>query len=93
MTTFEQFIASRRHVADLEKELGINIYDDPSIPCPGYVYLDSFYIEESCDNWTDLAKEGGRYFLIIGRVDWLSDDLDLLERTLWDKFVKNEVAS
>ena len=90
MTTFTDFKNSRRHVDDLEGALGISIYCDPGIKCPGLVYLDSYYIEERCDNWPDAAKAEGKYLLIIGNSEWLSDDLDDLEQKLWDFFVREE---
>lgn len=82
--TFEQFQATRRPTADLEAEINTSIYDDPVIKVPGLVYLGGLYIEESHANWTDAAREGGKYFLTIANRDWLSDDLETLERHLYD---------
>lgn len=82
--TCKQFKDSRRHVDDLEAALNMSIYDDPNIKCPGLIYLDSFYIEERNDNWTDASKAAGRYFLVIGNWDCVTDDLEALERKLFD---------
>lgn len=82
--TFEQFQASRRRVEDLEGALDLSIYDDPEIKCPGLIYLDQYYIEERCDNWSAAAKDGGKYHLILNNWDALSDDLEDLERKLFE---------
>lgn len=87
--TFEEFKATARHVDDLEKELAFTIYGDPTIKCPGIIYADVFYIEKACRNWTHEAREEGDYFLIIGRLEWLSFDLEPLERQLYD-YAKQE---
>lgn len=89
--TFEQFQASRRHTADLEADLNMSIYDDPAIKCPGLIYSGNLYIEEVCANWTEEAQKGGRYFLVIGNRDWLTDDLELLERELYEFGVSEEI--
>ena len=86
--TFEQFQATRKRTTDLETEINTSIYDDPSIKVPGLVYLGGLYIEESHSNWTDVAREGGKYFLVIGNCDWLCDDLETLERHLYDFAVR-----
>lgn len=89
--TFEQFQASRRHTSDLEADLNMSIYDDPAIKCPGLIYSGNLFIEERCANWTEEAQKGGRYFLMIGRSDWLTDDLNLLERTLYEFGTSEEI--
>ena len=82
--TFEQFQATRTRVTDLETAINTSIYDDPVIKVPGLIYLGTLYIEEAHDNWTDLAREGGKYFLVVHNRDWLSDDLETLERHLYE---------
>ena len=79
---FEQFRSTRKHVDDLREALGADIYYGAG--CPGLVYCDEFYIEERSESWTDVVRARGRYFLVIGNRDWLSDDIESLERELWD---------
>lgn len=82
--TFHQFVTTKRHVADLETALKMSIYDDPDIKCPGFIYGDSLYIEERNDNWPESSKEAGKFYLQCGDWDCVTDDLDALERKLYD---------
>lgn len=73
----EAFRASKRRTeticADLliddgEAERGGFIYDAAKVQC---------YIEDS------FAPDRGKYYLLIERSNWISDDLEKLERILW----------
>lgn len=90
--TLEQFQATRTSTADLESALNTSIYDDPEIKCPGLIYVGTLYIEESHANWTEKAREGGKYFLVINNRDWLSDDVEMLERHLFDYAVSEGIC-
>lgn len=83
--TFNDFRVTRRYVSDIGQALGITIYDDGE--SPGYVYLDRYYIEKRNPNWP--VQNGGEFYLAIGNWDCLSDDLNVLERRLYD-FARNE---
>jgi hypothetical protein len=73
--TFEQFQATKRYgvLADLLGPHGIDVAD----PERGYVYADALYIGER-------NHPEGRWELVLGNRDWLSDDLPRLERCLYD---------
>ncbi len=74
---FEHFQATGRAVDDLSVcDIGV---DEPG---PGRIYDDSLRIEERPpQGWPNGRPE--RWFLILGREDWLSDDLEELERHLY----------
>jgi hypothetical protein len=82
--TFEQFQATRRHTDDLGAVLSDARWEDEPSPASGFVYLDSLYIEDVQSHWPDTSKARGKYHLIIGRYEWISDDLALLEHELYE---------
>jgi hypothetical protein len=79
--TFEQFQATREHCDDLGKALNDARWEDEP-PARGYLYLGVLYIEQWGDGWPEHNK--GKYLLTIHRNEWLSDDLESLERKLYD---------
>ena len=46
--------------------------------------LTYFYIEEVQPHWPDAAKARGKWHLLIARDEWITDDLETLERKLYD---------
>jgi len=72
------FKATRRACADIEEELGFDLGGLPG----GFIYADSAYI---CDHEAQ-ADEGKRYYLNVWHDEWLSDDLEKLERILWAEY-------
>ncbi|MCP1852824.1 MULTISPECIES: hypothetical protein [unclassified Bradyrhizobium] len=80
--TFEQFQATRTECADI----GAAISTDMGItePVPGFLYLGTFYIEGMTSTWPDEARAQGTYHLLIERDEWISDDLEALERHLFE---------
>lgn len=76
---FEAFKASMRRVENLQDVGAIDPADGPN---GGYVYEDGCYIEDN--NATDPAILAmGKHYLLIGREDWIDDDLDRLAKILW----------
>ncbi|ATU94412.1 hypothetical protein [Phyllobacterium zundukense] len=59
---------------DLPARLGV---DPDSVAKTGYVYAGDTYIEDNPDD----AR--GKYYLLIERTDWISNDLEELEVILW----------
>jgi hypothetical protein len=53
-------------------------------PARGYLYLDELYIEEVQPHWPDAAKAQGKWHLLLDRDEWITDDLETLERKLYD---------
>lgn len=81
--TFEQFQATRRY----SENIGAAISDarwEGEPPAKGYLYLDVLYIEEVQPHWPDAAKARGKWHLLIARDEWITDDLETLERKLYD---------
>ena len=75
-TTLDAFRASKRHVSDIQKEIGASLYfGDEAQDVPGFVYEGGLYIEERGD---------GSYYLLIERDDWISNDVADLEEKLFD---------
>jgi len=53
-------------------------------PAKGNLYLGELYIEEVQPHWPDAAKARGKWHLLIARDEWITDDLETLERKLYD---------
>jgi hypothetical protein len=81
--TFEQFQAARRYCEDLGAAISDARWEgEPA--AKGYLYLDALYIEEVMPHWPEAAKAEGKWCLIIGRNERITDDLEALERNLYD---------
>jgi len=86
MMTFAEFQATGRAVDDL-----VAATDDDGLrysreadspPARGRVYCDSLWIEERPESgWPN--GRGERWWCLIGRDDWLTDDLAAVERRLY----------
>jgi hypothetical protein len=81
----KQFQAGREKVEDL----GIRLGDDTMIGRPGYLYgpMHNLWIEERNSHWPEDTT--GNYFLLLGNRDCTSDDLEPLERRLWEYALKS----
>jgi hypothetical protein len=75
--TFAEFQGTRRDgvLRDLLAPVGIDIYDAPE--AQGSVYADRLYIGI-------VDHPQGKYELVLGNRDWLTDDRAKLERLLYD---------
>jgi hypothetical protein len=85
MLTFEQFQASRTWCPDLPAVLTNDNWGDPNngTPC-GWLYLGALYIEDtSASHWPPQCRAEGRWYLILGRDERITDDLESLERDLY----------
>ena len=81
--TFEQFQATKTYCDDI----GTKLDDGRPEEAPkavGNVYLDTLYIEQVQDHWPEAARNAGKWNLIIGNQEWISDDLESLEHKLYD---------
>jgi len=83
--TFEQFIATRTWshnlAVDCETFGPFEDFDASDIQ-PGNIYCGSLFIEEVADWWPEDAHRG-RWHLLIERSEYITDDLDALERRLY----------
>lgn len=76
---FEQFQATRREMR--HSEIGLNDDTcDPEVAC--LVYLDVLFIEKTA-TW-EVPTTDGAYFLLIANEQTISDDLEKLERELYE---------
>ena len=83
--TFEQFQATRKRVDDIRAFFPDLDFGDGG-PFPGLVYCDSLVIEEAYGQFQD------KYHLVIANSEKLSDDLEPLERDLYDYAVAEGFA-
>jgi len=72
--TFEEFRATRKFCPDLRTTIHADFYEDCVKAPIGLLYQDDFYIEIA----------DGSFFLTIGCEQKTSDDLEALERDLFD---------
>jgi len=81
--TFDQFRATGKDCDDLGSALNDATWEDNPEPGRGRLYLDVLYIERKpARGWLNgLPQE---WYLLIGRDDWLSDDLEALEKKLYE---------
>jgi hypothetical protein len=89
--TFEQFQASKTECADLGKRLEECRWDDEPI-ASGLVYAGDLYIERVGSHWPEKAKAEGKWYLLICNEEWISDDLESLERRLYAFAVGEEIV-
>jgi hypothetical protein len=82
--TFEQFQATREHHDDLRRIPAVFSQIDGEMAAPGNTYLGSFFINELTAEWPPEVARRGKWHLLIERDEWISDDLALLERKLFE---------
>jgi hypothetical protein len=80
--TFAEFQATRRYCEDLGKAIADARWKEEP-PAKGNLYLDALYIEEVQPHWPDEAKAQGKWHLLTERNEYISDDLETLERDLY----------
>jgi hypothetical protein len=89
--TFEEFQATRRYCENIGALIVEARHDDEPLPVKGNLYLrDSLYIEEVQPHWPENAKAEGRWHLLLGRDEWITNDLESLERKLYDWAVSED---
>lgn len=83
MMTLEQFVATGRDCDDLGAAIeSPELWEDYT--AVGRLYLDSFFIEKIPAVWPSKPEVAGKWYLIIERDEWISDDLAELEKHLYD---------
>ena len=90
-----EFRALRRHVDDIGAHISNGAYFDEKHKTAGYIYQiaegDVLYIEEVSPHWSESARLKGKYYLLIHREEWFSDDLEALERRLYEYAMDEEL--
>jgi hypothetical protein len=84
MMTFEQFRSTAKHCDDLGKALADAHWEGDETAAKGNLYLNCLYIEQVQPHWPEAARREGAWHLLIGRDEWITDDLTSLERKLYD---------
>lgn len=74
--TYDEFLASKRRTETVCHDIG---FDDGEPERGGFIYADCCYIEDAPHE----LIERGKYFLLIERFDWISDDLEEMQKILW----------
>lgn len=82
MMTFEEFQATRKFHLDLSKVIEDARWEGEQ-PATGFVYLNQLYIEMVSDHWPESARAQGSLYLLLGRDEWISNDLTALEQRLY----------
>lgn len=80
---FKIFQMTRRYCDDLGTALSDSLWDENGHKGIGFLYGDLF-IEIQQDWWPDEAKAQGRYHLLIERDERITNDLESLERDLFE---------
>lgn len=81
--TFKDFQRSRRRGEDLSLCSNAQ-WENVSGATAGFVYLDCLCIKQ---------EPGGSYHLTLGNEEWICDELQFLERRLYDFAIRNGFVS
>jgi len=82
--TFEEFQATRKYVPDARKSDLPDFQDfieQYKHPVPVLTYLDDLFINVHSRDWVNCDDQ---YLLVIENQEWSGDDLEPLERTLYE---------
>jgi hypothetical protein len=82
VATFEEFQATRETCDDIGKAISCDMGREK--PVTGFLYLGGLYIEKNDEFWPIDLRDKGAYHLTLEREEWVSNDLESLERRLYD---------
>lgn len=86
----EQFVETKESMSaeDFCEKYGV---DADTIKAQNVLtYADGFYIEDfGQDDYNQYKDFKGRYYLLLERSDWITNDLSELEQKLYDWYVDN----
>lgn len=85
--TFEQFLATKTSCDDIGEAISADM--GVTDPVTGNLYLGCLYIEARQDWWPEDARKAGAWYLMLENTQFISDDLEMLERKLFDYAVAN----
>lgn len=80
--TFEGFQATRTAVSNLAEKFPEMCWEENST-ASGLSYLNELYIEKVDETWPEDVRKRGQWYLILGRCEYITDDLAMLERRLY----------
>lgn len=81
--TFEQFQSTRQWSTDLATAIGSENWETNGTP-KGNLYLGCLYIDHVESHWPQIARDAGEWHLLLGRNEWITNNLVTLERRLYD---------
>ena len=82
--TLAEFRAAGTDCADLGTALDDALWSEEGYIAVGRIYPGNLWIERMPDNWPLNPDAAGKWYLLIYRDDWLSDDLSELEERLYN---------
>jgi hypothetical protein len=82
--TFEQFQATRRWCDNLPEAVSSEDWGEQDLGTPrGWLYMGVLYIDQVEEWWPDDCRREGKWHLILDRDEYITDDLERLERALY----------
>ena len=81
---FTRFQATRVWSDDLRIAVPDSCWEDCLVPPQGWVYEGGLYIEKVLPHWPEASRKRGAWYLILGNLEWITDDLVSLEQRLYD---------
>lgn len=82
--TYDQFIATRKWSNNLAVDCEAYSDGEQSDHVQtGYIYCGSLYIEATEDWWPEDAQQQGKWHLLLERDEYITNDLDALQRRLY----------
>ncbi|HET6927456.1 MAG TPA: hypothetical protein VFI48_11470 [Hyphomicrobiaceae bacterium] len=84
--TYEQFLATRKWSENLLidcEPYAANNSEQSDYVQSGYIYCDSLFIEATEAWWPEGARDQGKWHLLLERDEYITDDLDMLQRRLY----------
>ena len=88
MMTFEEFQATKQSCgAEKMKRIGYTPGEEGEFKPEGFVYVNLLVIEKTNPGWPCFRyprTAQGAYYLRIGNLEWITDDLELLEKRLYE---------
>jgi hypothetical protein len=82
MITFSDFCETRVWSDDLAADVTSENWEGTQGKPVGWLYLDYLYIQQVADWWPEAARREGKWYLILGRDEYITDDLRALEMKL-----------
>jgi hypothetical protein len=65
-------------------DIAAHIRDTGLSKAKGYIYVDALYIEQVQPDWPEATRKRGRWHLVLGNAEYVTDDLPRLEALLYE---------
>jgi len=90
--TFEEFRDTRVWSDDIGAQIPDMRWEGEPNPPTGYIYAEQLYIEQVTADWPETARKRGRWYLLLCNEESISDDLEMLERKLFEYALDEQVV-